>query len=44
MLKRQAWVGSLNSQTKSGNVGMESEYEVDVCNCMKENSCSAEHI
>lgn len=35
MLKSQARVGSLNSQTKSWNVRMESEYEMDAYNCMK---------
>lgn len=43
MLKRPAWVGSLNSKTKSGNEGMEGEYEMDAYNCMKVKQCSAEH-
>lgn len=41
--KRQAWVDSLYSKTKSGNLRMESEYEVDAYNCMKVKQCSAEH-
>lgn len=43
MLKRRACVGSLNLQTKSRNVGMERQSEIDDHNCSKVKQCRAEH-